>query len=169
MSHFHFPKRSASLSDKASTAEVMADALSRRKVLARAVRGTAVLASGVVAGNLVSPTRAFALTCDCSPPRTLYCASIGKTCPSNGCPSGCYVCTTASGCTPCIYSNGSWVACTGFGTCGNGYKVCYDCRCVTCSSTCGCLSAVLCAGCCSPAEMKASMAADDRAALAHAT
>ena len=137
--------------------------ISRRDGLKHVFRGTTAALAGVTVGQLTGVKAANAIACTCSKPRGVWCSG----CASNGCPSGYSICTTSSPCAPCIYSSGYWVSCTGLGSCGFGYRVCRDCwRNSSCSTTCGCLSTVLCSGCCSPAEVKADMARQEQLALA---
>lgn len=143
----------------------LARRLSRREALMRGLRGVAVVSAGVAGGTILTAEQAKAVTCTCGPPNNKYCSG----CPSNGCPSGYDVCYSNQGCSQCIYASGSWVSCTGLGDCGYGYKRCYDCRkhaTTGCTSTCGCLTGILCGFCCSPAEVKAFMARDEQLALA---
>jgi hypothetical protein len=133
--------------------EDIARKLSRRTLLFRTLKGTAATAAALSVGSFVGVKNAFADACDCTPPGQ-FCWAIGKTCPFNGCPTGCSICTTSDGCGGCIYSSGYWVACTGQGSCSNGYRLCYDCKCPGCGTTCGCLSGCICCNCCSPQEVR---------------
>jgi hypothetical protein len=145
--------------------EDVARKLSRRQALSRGVKGIATAAAALSIGELVRPSIASAVncTCSCNPPFGCLCGSscMNKTCPQNGCPSGCTICTTADGCGGnCPYDHGFWICCTGCGSCGLGYYVCYDCKCgsdCNSGSLCGCKSNCRCSGCCSRSEVKAQM------------
>jgi|FLYL01.1.fsa_nt_gi hypothetical protein len=113
--------------------EALARRLQRRRFLgimaSGAFSGLAALASGHIRGSL-----GLAYHCDCEPPQQTYC----QNCPSGypWCPSGYQVCTTSSGCIPCIYATGYWNdSCDQF-----CYWDCFDCWKPSqgCSSTCGC-------------------------------
>jgi hypothetical protein len=151
-------------------AEDIARRLTRRRVVSRGVKGAAALVAGLSVGGFAGVRSAFASNCLCSCdfPGCGECSCKGKSCPANGCPSGCVSCisTDCPG-SGCIYSDGTWVCCTGCGRCGLGYYSCWDCRCLTCNDACGCKTDCRCAGCCSPAQVKEEMARD--AALARAS
>jgi hypothetical protein len=146
-------------------AEGIARSLSRRQVLVTTVKGTVATVAAATLGILVDLKTAFAITCDCHwYDGIVGCPNYGA-CNSGGpgaCPSGCSYCTSADVCRDskgyyCGYSDGWWVSCTGFGQCGNGYKICSDCKCTTCSYVCTCLSNVICSGCCTPQQVEAEM------------
>jgi hypothetical protein len=134
--------------------------IGRRKVLLNSLKAAAVTIAGVTVGvmpggrALAHPEHSY-----CHYPGAGHCSVLGRSCPSaGGCPSGCYVCTKPSGCGGCIYSSGYWA--TRSGSCGSqgyGYYLCYDCRCTSCSSVCGCRSACKCGGCRTPADVRQDM------------
>jgi hypothetical protein len=132
--------------------------LGRRKVLTNGLKGVAAAVAAVTVGTW--PGRAVAHPGHpyCHYPGHGHCSNLGKSCPLNGgCPSGCYVCTTSSGCGGCIYSSGYWATSSHCGICGEGFKLCYDCRCTGCSRTCGCASKCLCSGCCRREDVEREM------------
>jgi hypothetical protein len=148
--------------------EGVARKLSRRKLVERGMKGLVTTVAAVSVGGFVNVRTAFAAdcTCSCSFPGCGGCfACRGKGCPSSGgCPSGCYICTSGDCPNNCGYSSGSWICCSGCGVCGFGYKACYDCRCTACNVLCGCKSDCICAGCCSPQQVKVQMVRDGLAA-----
>ena len=150
--------------------EDVARRLSRRQVVLRGVKGLAASLAAVSAGGAFAVRDAFGRTtaCGCVYPGCGRCSCRGLTCPSTGCPSGCYICTSGD-CpnTACIYSGGSWVDSNcSCGRCGYGYYRCYDCRCTSCSRLCGCRSICLCSGCCAQDEIQEQMVRDEELALA---
>ncbi len=120
-----------------------------RRVIAGGTTGLAALAVGA------SPAEA-AVICDCGPTRR--CAH----CPGVGCPPRHHLCkgSFTSNCFNsqgyrCEWPSGSWIACMNLGK-GLGYKVCYDCiGSGGCRDWCTCLSACICCGCSTPADIKA--------------
>ncbi len=75
-------------------------------------------------------------------------------CPNVGCPSGKKLCK--NNCNGlCDHATGSWVYCSGYGRCGNGYTICQDCHKQGSCYVCICLSGIICADCCSSAEVVA--------------
>jgi hypothetical protein len=151
--------------------EGLARRLSRRQVVFKVVRGAALgFAAASTAGFAgVRTALAAAAASGCNFPGCGSCSCLGKTCPSNGCPSGCYTCTpTSGGCANCGWSDANWVCCTGCagGTCG--YRLCWDCRCTSCSRTCGCRSTCRCTGCCSLQDIEAALAREGELAGANA-
>lgn len=140
-------------------AESVARAINRRRFIAGTAKGVfAALAGGALA-QLVNVREAFASCPYCHWIQGKSCVSqpYGGSCPYfGGCPSGCTVCTQTDYCSDwCIYPNGQWVNCSGLGQCGEGYKVCTDCKCPDCSQLCTCLSGTICSGCCTPADVAA--------------
>lgn len=132
--------------------EETARRLTRSRFVRRALKGATAATAAISVGSFVGVKKAFAETCDCYPPGP-WCTN----CPYNGCPSGCAPWTT-SACGG-VYDTGYWVACSGLGYSGNGYKLCWDCYCNgNCNNTCGCLSNCICCNCYSPAELKAEQA-----------
>jgi hypothetical protein len=140
-------------------AEDVSRRLSRRQLVLKSVKTAVAATAAVTAGSLAGASRAFggALACDCALPGCGNCSCRNKTCPSNGCPSGCMVCKTGDGCSQCNHNDGNWIACSGLGTCGLGYRLCWDCRCTGCGAKCGCKSVCLCCQCCSPSDVEAEM------------
>lgn len=146
--------------------------MSRRDALRTAVVGGAASIAALAVGQ--RPAEARALTsCDCGP--TYRCGHYGHSCPSYGCPSGYDLCKNGSAYCSCDqghynvqgycceYSSGSWVACNNGGTCGAGYRLCYDCHCPSgctysgCRYWCTCLSACICCNCCTKEQVRAEM------------
>jgi hypothetical protein len=144
--------------------EDVARKVSRRKVLKHGIKGIVASVAAMAIGSTVGADPALASSCGCSYPGCGHCSCRGKPCPSGGgCPSGCYICTSVD-CpsTSCIYSGGSWIdSDCSCGVCGFGYYRCYDCRCTSCSTLCGCRTTCLCSGCCAPAELRTLMARDE--------
>lgn len=125
-------------------AESIARRITRRRTLAGAVKGAFAAVAGIAAGvGLTAMDAEAACTCNWAQGRN---CNSSTTCPSNGgCKSGYTPCTSADWCNGwCIYSNGSWVSCTGLGG-GLGYKICTDCKSNTrgCDFLCTCLSGCL--------------------------
>jgi hypothetical protein len=150
--------------------EDFARRLNRRQLVFKGVKGLAAAAAALSVGSLAGVRNAFAMptcNCTCTPPQGGNCVGTCNacgygSCPANGCPSGCYKCRNGD-CSSCPYDSASWVCCYGCGTCGNGYRLCYDCRCPTgsgkgCSRKCGCKSVCIGGGGCGPAEVEAEMA-----------
>ncbi len=134
--------------------ESFARRLNRRKALANTAKGLFATVAGITLGQLTNITNAFADSCTCT-------GNICTCTPTNQCPSGCTTCTSSSGCSYCPWPNGAWVSCSGFGICGNGYRVCIDCKCGsgTCSQStfCTCLSGIICGNCCNSKDVEAEM------------
>jgi hypothetical protein len=131
--------------------EDTARVLSRRSAVLGVLKVLIGSAAGISAGTLVGATKAFAVTCTCHYIHGNICG--GTT--TSACPSGCSICTSSDYCSGwCIYSGGCWTSCTGLGTCGNGSRICCDCKCPNCSSMCTSLSDCICCGCCTPEEVK---------------
>lgn len=143
--------------------EGLARKVSRRRFLARGVTGVGATIAATTLMEFEGMPAARASTCGCSPPRGVFCGGC-QNANSVTCPAGCSVCTRGQ-CSGCIYTSGYWVGCSGQGTCGNGYNVCYDCKCGSCSGTCGCGSNCRCCGCCSPAELWKEQARYEELAL----
>jgi hypothetical protein len=141
-------------------AESMARRVNRRRVITRGIKGGFALVAGLALGQLSNLKEAFAVTCTCNwagGSGNANCPNVGG-CPAQGCPSGCSICTTSSGCgTICNYASGFWVSCTGLGSCGKGYRLCRDCNCNGCNYICTCLSATICNFCCSKKELEESL------------
>ncbi len=137
--------------------ESVARALSRRTVLARATKGLVATIAGVTLGELMNVREAFAVSCNCHPANGTYCSN----CPNGvGCPSGCSACTGTDYCGGwCTWDHGWWLSCSGLGSCGNGYRICTDCKCPNCgsnnTSVCTCLSAIICQNCCTREQVAA--------------
>lgn len=143
--------------------ESVARAISRRRMLLKAAKGTVTAIAGVALGQLIGVRNAFA-ACGCNwygGAGNANCPDVGG-CPATGCPAGCSLCTSSDVCRNsqgyyCNYAGGSWVACTGQGTCGNGHRTCTDCKCPNCSYVCTCLSVCICCNCCTPQDVEAEM------------
>jgi hypothetical protein len=152
--------------------EGFARLIDRRAFLRRSLRaGFAALAATAL--GTFQPAKMLAnADCSCSFPFTRDCASIGigqYHCPATtagGCPSGCKVCTTASSCSPCVYSAGHWSSC-GCGVGGAGCRECYDCICpssTSCNSgACGCRGTCRCCNCLTPQDVVEELARIDAA------
>ena len=122
----------------------------------RSALRTVVLTGAATAGAVALGVRpAFAsVTCPeaCGPsPR----CSHG--CPYVGCPSGHTLCrhppTSCGG--YCVYSTGTWVHCTGYGKCGQGFTLCQDCKPDHSCDICICVSSIICRECCTPRDVRA--------------
>jgi hypothetical protein len=123
-------------------AESVARRLTRRRILATAVKGAFAAVAGVAAGvGLTAMDVEAACTCEWAQGRN--CNSSTSTCPYNGgCKPGYSICTSADWCSGwCPYTYGSWTSCSGLGG-GLGYKICTDCKSNTrgCGFLCTCLS-----------------------------
>lgn len=152
-------RRGAKLDEALSTwSEDVARRVSRRTILIRTLKGVAGTVAGLTIGSWVGMSEAEAVGCNCLYPGCGNCSCHGKTCPSNGCPSGCYVCKSGD-CVNCDYSDGEWTCCSNCcGICGKGFYLCYDCRCTGCLAQCGCKTNCLCSGCCTPQDVREEMA-----------
>ncbi len=142
------------------TTESIARQMNRRRVLSRGIKGGFALVAGITLGQFSNLKSAFAAPyCSCDwAYGHVNCSGSGGYCSGTSCPSGCSVCTTSSGCgTICNYPGGRWVSCTGFGTCGRGYKLCTDCNCNACRYVCTCLSSIVCLNCCTKTELQESL------------
>lgn len=148
-------------------AEAVARNLSRRCFLSSAVKATVAATAALTLGIFSEVKSAFAIDwstcnpqCNCNwagGSGNANCPQRGG-CPNTGCPSGCSVCTSSSGCgTICNYSDGAWCACNGLGRCGNGYKLCLDCKCNGCSYICTCRSGIICGNCCTHKDVEEEM------------
>lgn len=152
-------------------AESAARRLSRRRVVLGMMKGVFAAVAATTLGAFVNIGRAFAIdfsncqtcnkncTCHWIPNSgNANCPSKGG-CPPTGCPSGCSPCTGSDSCGGwCIYSDGAWCACNCLGVCGNGYRVCIDCKCSSCSGyLCTCLSQVICPNCCRTEDIEEEM------------
>ena len=141
--------------------------VSRRQALIRGVKGMSAVVAGLSVGSLIRTEEAFAAcSCSCTYPGCGHCSCRGKTCPFNGCPSGCIQCTSTD-CpgTSCIYGDANWICCFGCGQ-GSGFYRCWDCRCTGCGTLCGCKSGCLCSGCRTAEDVKAYLDSERELALA---
>ena len=158
--------------------EEFARRLSRRQVFLRTAKGMVAGMAAISVGSLTGFKNAFAAT-NISGPGCCYinpggaCSKTGTdckghgfgTCPAHGCPSGCTICYSDQ-CSVCGYTaaqNGCWVGYFGYGDCGEGFKLCCDCKCTTCSRACTCLSDIVCLGCCGPEDVRAAIAPEKAA------
>jgi hypothetical protein len=139
-------------------AESSARLLDRRQLLSRTAKGIVATIAGIALGQIIGVGEALA-ACTCNwagGGSNANCPHWSYPCPIGGagCPSGCSVCTTSSGCgTICNYSNGQWLSCNGLGSCGTGFRMCTDCACPNCSYICTCLSnCICCTPCCHSAD-----------------
>lgn len=142
--------------------ESLARRLARRKMLGTAVKGAVAAIAAATIGQFTNLRQAFAVSCTCDDNWTngVPCDNIGHSCPSSGCPSGCSVCCCNDCNGWCNYPSGSWTSCSGLGKCGNGYKICTDCKCgnpCTKQNRCTCLSQCICCNCCTKADVQAEM------------
>ena len=117
---------------------------------------TVVLTGAATAGAVALGVRpAFAsITCpDACGPSPL--CSHG--CPDVGCPAGHTLCKHPPyDCGGyCVWSTGTWVHCTGYGKCGQGFKLCQDCKPNNSCNICICISGVICRDCCTPRDVRA--------------
>ena len=87
--------------------ETLARKISRRRIVSTGLKGIAATAAAWTIGNFAAGQSAEAVSCSCSYPGCGSCSCLGKTCPTSGCPSGCYVCTTSSGCGGMLAATGS--------------------------------------------------------------
>jgi hypothetical protein len=141
--------------------EQVARRLSRRSFLWKGLSGMTVAAAAVASGEISRVTDVAAIDCSC-----MY--GLGHC----GCDGSCTSCEAFgwTTCTPnndcdngnlCFWSSGGWVAgngaCTGFGSCGNGFRECIDCLGGSCGPYCTGLTRVFCEGCCSPADVRAEV------------
>ncbi len=151
--------------------ESAARTLNRRRFLTGMLKGLVSATAALTLGIWMDVKSAFAIdfskcqtcnnncTCNWIPNSSnANCPKKGG-CPSTGCPSGCSHCTGSDSCGGwCIYSDGAWCACNCLGRCGNGYRVCIDCKCSSCSGyLCTCLSTIICANCCTHKEVEEEM------------
>lgn len=138
--------------------ESFARKFNRRKVVGGAVKGVVAMIAAATVGQLANLGEAFAATCTCDENWTQGhpCGYWGYPCPHNTsytdpCPAKMRVCTindSTHGCGGwCDYSSGHWVSCSGLGSSGKGYKLCWDCtlKANPCHPKCSCLSG--CFGC----------------------
>jgi hypothetical protein len=133
--------------------------LSRRLLLGRILRGSAVAFAGLAAGSLgtlLNGGDGEATTFHCGNwwPNSRSGSPQCNGCPSNGCSFGHVRCRKGQ-CPGCIYPSGYWVAANGLGKCGMGYRLCWDCHSPSSCRICTCLSTTLCLNCCSAAEVEA--------------
>jgi hypothetical protein len=147
--------------------ESLARLITRRRVVTNSLKGVAAVVAGASLGTFIDFRDAFAAGCTCN----WYNGSGNANCPSHpgcnssgsaSCPSGCSPCTSSDVCRDsqgyyCNYSSGSWTSCTGQGSCGNGYRICIDCKCPNCSYVCTCLSNCICCNCCKEADVENEM------------
>jgi hypothetical protein len=137
--------------DKLSLAsESLARRISRRRLFVRVAQSTVAVVSGVAVGELRAFTTAEATVCT----GASFCSN-GSSGPH--CPSGCSICTSGDGCNDCPHTSGYWTV-SGFGTCGNGWVYCTDCKCPDCTNTCTSQSSCNCCTCCTPAQVQAELA-----------
>lgn len=164
--------------------ESTARVLKRRRFLGGMMKGVVAATAGLALGTFENIRSAFATTCPpkgCSGCQTscdccyiggdtnANCPKYSNACTFSGCPMNCSACTSTDSCGGlCIYSNGSWCACNCLGKCGNGWKICTDCKC-SCSNNCNgkcngvsyylctCMSGIICSNCCNPKDVEAEM------------
>ena len=140
--------------------ESLARKLDRREMIATSVKGLFATVTATALVQLTDLGNAFAKSCSCGA-NPVPCTEQGRICPATpGCPSNCVICvpTDCNGlCT--THATGQWVACSGLGKHGNGYKVCTDCTCGGCLSSqkCTCLSQCVCCHCSTSQDVKREM------------
>jgi hypothetical protein len=145
--------------DLSLLSESAARKLNRREVMTHSLKGVVATVAGISVGALIRPSDALADDCQCGwpgGPPGQTCGSIGYTCPSWGCPSGCQTCIQGD-CDDCGYPSGWWTSCS-CGLCNIGFRACFDCVCTGCGyGECGCLSGCQCFSCCNRAELVAKL------------
>jgi hypothetical protein len=122
-----------------------------RRITRRDTLRTAILTGAATAGAIALGQRpAFAtITCPSKCGPSPICSSG---CPStNGCPSGRSLCKKPT--CGCEWSTGSWVHCTGYGNCHQGFTLCQDCQ-HNCN-ICICISGIICGQCCKKEDVLA--------------
>lgn len=123
-----------------------------RRISRRDAARTAILSAVATAGALALGQRPAFATVTC-PDRCGPSPRCSSGCPSpTGCPPGRSLCKAPT--CGCEWTNGSWVHCQGYGTCGHGFTLCQDCHNSSCN-ICICISGILCGNCCSPADILA--------------
>lgn len=123
-----------------------------RKITRRDALRTAMLTGAATVGAIALGQRPALASVKCGPPcgPSPFCSG----CPNQGCPSGKRLCK--NNCHGlCNWPHGFWVYCTGYGKCGQGYTICQDCHSEGSCNVCICLSGVICADCCSAADVLA--------------
>lgn len=140
--------------------ESFARMLNRRKMAGMAVKGIFASVAAATLGQIVGVGEAQAschCTCDDCWTTGHHCDHIGHPCPPHNCPTNCVICHSGDCGGWCNYKTGKWVSCSGLGTCGKGYRICTDCKCLHCNHKCTCRSAIICANCCTAADVKNEM------------
>lgn len=128
-----------------------------RFVSRRAALRTAILTGATAIGSLaLGKAPAFAaVRCPESCGPSPLCS---QHCPPLGCPAHHSLCKVRGGKNPCpglcVWPNGTWVHCVGYGNCGEGFKLCQDCKPSGSCNICICISAVLCRQCCTPQDVR---------------
>jgi hypothetical protein len=133
----------------------------RRRFVKNTVKGVFAILTGLSVAQFTGLKEAFAASCTCSwlfgqvnCPGTSGCPPIG------GCPSAYSVCTSSNDPNHlCPYYSGSWISCSGLGTCGQGFRICTDCFHLSlCGGDyCTCQSGILCGYCCSKQAVEEEM------------
>lgn len=148
-------------------AESIARLMQRRKFLAQGLKGVGAAAAAIAIGSFAGVRHAFAQTCTCDWAFSGQCTGSGPY--EDDCPSGCTICTSSDNCSGwCNWSSGAWVSCNGFGSCGNGYRMCIDCKCPNCSDVCTVLTGIICGNCCTKQQLEESLRATLTRLNAHA-
>jgi hypothetical protein len=121
-----------------------------RRITRRDSIRTAILTGAAAAGAIALGQRpAFAtITCPSKCGPSPICSSG---CPYSGCPSGKVLCKKPT--CGCEWSTGSWVHCTGYGTCHQGFTLCQDCHKSSSCYICICISGILCGQCCTKEDV----------------
>lgn len=132
--------------------ESLARRLGRRKMVGVTIGGLFTTIAAATVGQFAPLGEVFArssqrnsCTCDYNWTGGSPCNSLGYPCPSNGCPTNCSVCSHHDCGGACTWSSGRWVSCSHQGPSGQGYRLCWDCKCPDCHHYCSCLSS--CIGC----------------------
>lgn len=127
-----------------------------RLVSRRAALRTAILTGAATAGAIALGQRPAFATVRC-PDRCGPSPLCSYGCPTLGCPPHHSLCkhppVSCGGL--CVWATGTWVHCTGYGKCGQGFKLCQDCKPTHSCNICICISGVLCRDCCTVTDVRA--------------
>lgn len=139
--------------------ESFARMLSRRRVAGMTVKGLFATVAGATLGQVTGGAANASCYCTCDDCWTVghHCDHIGFPCPPHNCPTGCVTCHSGDCGGWCNWQSGKWVACSGLGKCGKGYRYCRDCKCPHCSHKCTCRSAITCENCCTAQDVRNEM------------
>lgn len=127
-----------------------------RVVSRRAALRTAILTGAAAAGAVALGQRPAFAAVRC-PERCGPSPLCSHGCPALGCPRHHRLCKhppySCGGL--CVWSTGTWVHCTGYGKCGQGFTLCQDCKPSHSCDICICVSGVVCKDCCTAADVHA--------------